>query len=523
MKAIRTVLHASASLHGNIVEETFASTGEAVQFGSSATLAVPTPRGMPYVARVVWTGPATATVRDGAGGTHEFEPGRDVVIEAGPVTLHLALVERFPVRRAEPWTFAASLAWLAACVLASLVMSQGYWVHYHRCEVALTFLPDLPSYAIGPFRTKSGEALLTDHFAACFGGAAGSAAYGAFSAEYLARLLRRDYAGETEGVIERTIDRPRADRKSSDHPYLPAGASGPFDGRMGGAAAVAREPERGFDEEEVVAPKRVEEKIPLHADRGTAIAESPDTLDGSRGADAGIADAERHREPERVAAEEKLGWGFPDWYDEEDEALDDLQIQVMLHTARARLKIDPDDPDALSILSYYQYLAQDYDGALSTYDRFIELYPESAAGYNNKALVYKRQGSYQKEEGLYRVALALEPRDATAMNNLAVNLSHQGRHAEALAVMDEVQVIDPDDPYADLHRAKIYAEMGNDEQALLFLEKALAGMAGLDDVLHKIEFRQDIRIDPSFAHLRGTSRFRAILNRYFGAYSPLQE
>jgi len=523
VRSIRTDLYASASLHGKVVEDTFAATGEAVQIGNSATLAIPTPHGMPYVARVVWTGPTVASVRDGAGGTHVLEPGRDVVIEAGPLTLRLALVERFPVRRAEPWGFAASLSWLAACVLASLVVSQGYWVHHNRCTIALTFLPDLPSYAIGPFRTRSGEELLADHFGACF--AAGvNAAYGHFSAEYLARLLRRDYGGEIEGVVEQTIDRPPADRKTSDHPYLPAGALGPFDGRMGGAAEVAREPVRGSAEHDVFTPKRVEERIPLHADRGTAIAAAPDAKEGERGDDDGITDAEkRDRDPESVAAEEERGWGFPDWYDEEDAALDDLQIEVMLHNARARLAIDPDDPDALSVLSYYQYLAQDYDAALATYDRFIELYPDSAAGYNNKALVYKRQGRYQREEGLYRVALALEPGDVTAMNNLAVNLSHQGRYDEALAVMQEVQAIDPDDPYADLHRAKIHAEMGNDEQALFFLEKALAGMAGLDDVLHQIEFRQDIRIDPSFAHLRETRRFRAILNRYFGAYSPLKE
>jgi hypothetical protein len=64
--------------------------------------------------------------------------------------------------------------------------------------------------------------------------------------------------------------------------------------------------------------------------------------------------------------------------------------------------------------------------------------------------------------------------------------------------------------------------MGNDDEALRYLEKALEGMKELD-TLHHIEFRQDIRIDPSFEKLRQTHRFRAILVRYYGDDSPLQE
>jgi tetratricopeptide (TPR) repeat protein len=192
----------------------------------------------------------------------------------------------------------------------------------------------------------------------------------------------------------------------------------------------------------------------------------------------------------------------------------------MLQVSKERLKIDPNDTTALSVLSYYQYLAEDYDGAIATYERYIALLPEDAAGYNNKALVYKRRGQYAEEESLYRIALALDPDDETALNNLAVNLSHQKRFEEALAIMRHLEVIDPGDPYADLHRSKIYAEMGNDAQALAYLEKALLGMKDLD-TLHHIEFRQDIRIDPSFEHLRGTRTFRDLLVRFYGKDTPL--
>jgi tetratricopeptide (TPR) repeat protein len=274
-------------------------------------------------------------------------------------------------------------------------------------------------------------------------------------------------------------------------------------------------------DEQITVPAKSQESE-LAADEGREI-QDPSTVDDRDGAADGLdVPSEQASEGQEAPAEEQEGWGLQAWYDEEDAAMDQLEIELMLRAAKGRLRIDPDDPAALSILSYYQYLAQDYDSAKKTYDRFIELFPDDAAGYNNKALVYKRLGEYQKEESLYRVALSLSPNDVTAMNNLGVNLAHQKRFEEALAVMSELERIDPFDPYADLHRSKIHSEMGNDEEALRYLEKALEGMERLD-TLHHIEFRQDIRLDPSFAHLRDTYRFRAILNHYYGKDSPLEE
>jgi hypothetical protein len=46
--------------------------------------------------------------------------------------------------------------------------------------------------------------------------AANSGTTAAFTAEYLSRLLKKDYAGEDEGVMERKLDRPDADRKTDE-------------------------------------------------------------------------------------------------------------------------------------------------------------------------------------------------------------------------------------------------------------------------------------------------------------------
>jgi tetratricopeptide (TPR) repeat protein len=562
----------SASFHGQVVEERLAPSGQPVRIGDDSRLALPLPAGLPWLARVVWSGPKRCVVEDGHGRQHVLEPDDEVVLEAGPVTLKLFLAEQFPIRRAEGWSLQASLAWFTVVLMATVLSMQGGWWQNpeNHCPWAVSVLPTIPDVAepllwvVGPVLAlalvgavvlrqawreapswvgaclalmvplvytvsgaeyRSGEEVLASSFYYCLPEEQqDNGIGGALSAEYLARLLKEDYDGEEDGQLEHQRDKvvDKVERM-----YLPAGNKGPVT-EMGGAADTSRDPVRTPASEEIPLPKQArDEQVPLYAkDVGEPVPE--EELPEEQEEQDGLAELDVPEEPDAdeealdLPAEEEEGWGVQDWYDDQDAAVEALEIEYMIRAARGRLKIDPNDPAALSILSYYQYLAADYDDAIATYDKYIELYPDDAAGYNNKALVYKRRGDYAKEEALYRVALALEPLDFTAMNNLAVNLAHQGRFDEALAVMEQLEALDPGDPYADLHRAKVHAEMGNDDEALRYLEKALEGMKELD-TLHHIEFRQDIRIDPSFEKLRQTHRFRAILVRYYGDDSPLQE
>lgn len=495
-------LYATASFHGQVVEESFVRSGEPLQLGNSPALAVPVPEGMPYVAQILWTGPTACQIRSGSGETSTLSPDRDVTIEVGAVSLRLALVEQYRLRRTQDFSAAGTLGWLSTIAIVMLFLSQAALLDRNYCPII-----EWAGYQDARCMPQT---------------AAGG---GMFTAEYLARLLRDDLDGEDRGVVEFDLERPEADREvADDRIFLPAGNEGPIT-EMGGAQEISAEPVRTDAEPDIPVPqKRVDEETPLYAeDVGTPVPVNEEQVEAQEGQDDGLEleDAEQ-AEPENRPAEEEEGWGIPDWYDEQDRQIEEFQIEVTLRRMRQRLRIDPDDPAALQLLSYFQYLAGDLDGAEQTYNRIIELFPEEAAGYNNKALVYKRLGKYAEEEGLYRTALYFEPSDVTAMNNLAVNLSHQGRYDEALAIMDELEVLDPGQPYNDLHRAKIHAEIGNDEEALRYLRLALSGMARLD-TLHHIEFRQDIRLDPSFDKLRRTERFRSILYEYYGDDTPLQE
>ncbi|NCG17951.1 MAG: tetratricopeptide repeat protein [Rhodobacterales bacterium] len=491
-------LVATVAYFGDVVEEHQVPRGRSLQIGGNSTsLAVPMPLGVDFLARCSWTHSQTVAVVDGRGRQYVLTPDDSVSLEIGPIQLKFTLAPQYSFRRTSSFNLVASAAWLAIVLMATVSVETAGMVTENICPWTGLFCP-LPERDDGQ-----------DAF---------------FTAEYLARLLKEDYAGDDEGVISRDFDREDIG-KDSKAIYMPAGHDGPTD-KMGGAEETAPDPVRTPKVEDLVLPEKGDgSESPLFIDSEdseVAIPAQEATEDDGK-TDFG-SDEASDEDPNiaEAPAEEEQGWGIQDWYDERDASIDDLEIELMVKAAKPQIRTAPDDPSALSVLSYYQYLGEQYDDALDTYDKYISLYPDRAEGYNNKALIYKRQGDFALEERLYRVALALSPNDVTAMNNLAVCLGHQGRFEEAHALMVALETLDKDEPYADLHRAKIYASQGEDALALQFLDKALMGMAKLD-TLHHIEFRQDIRLDPSFAKLRSSREFRDILVRYYGDDTPLQD
>ena len=346
-----------------------------------------------------------------------------------------------------------------------------------------------------------------------FGGGGSGGVYSDPSPELIARLLKQEFAGAEDGELE--IEDRDVDDQPSQHAWVPAGqlgGAGPAGGGHEIALEVVRAPSEPDAQDQPLELAHAAD-VPLDGERLQPILSdvptpAPELLaETSRPQEAGGSSP--------TPLELLAGWGFHDWIAQGADPKTAARVRRNLEAVREVLAIDPDNPHALTMLGNYAFLAENLELSRAANERLIALMPDEPAGYNNLALSYKRTGEFHAEEALYRQALSLDPADVHVLNNLAVNLAHQRRFDEALEIMETLEELDPESPYAELHRAKIYAAMGRRERTYRHLRRALDGVQGLD-TLHHIEFRQDLRLDPVFDPFRTDGRFRRLLQRYYG-------
>ncbi len=441
---------------------------------------------LPY--QFEWIRDDLLSISDESGEQFHVSPSEPAELMSGDIVLTCSLVPQF--RHARYSMFGEGDLVLAVAIMAMTVFAM-------QAEMIMKLLAPPPIYASLSIEPTP---------------------------ELLVRLLREDLEGaNSSGGIDTGAPEIQAEMTHPDY-YMPSGNNGEFSTVAG--AEISGLENRVLTPDEFESPAfqpldSVDVGIPLeNILEGDAVVSIEEGVEEPQyfGDEDGLAELDATAE---LPSEEQEGWGFFDWYTASDSREDEGAVSAEIRAARERLAIDPTDPWALTQLGYYQYLGGDYENCVSTYDRYMELYPDDPAGYNNIGLVFKRTEDYTREEAYYRIALAMDPQDVYVLNNLAVNLAHQDRFDEALSIMSDLYTLSPDDPYANLHRSKIQAAMGNPAEALRFLDEALSGMAALD-TLHHIEFRQDIRVDPAFSEIRDTDSFEHLLVRYYDeAAAPL--
>jgi len=181
------------------------------------------------------------------------------------------------------------------------------------------------------------------------------------------------------------------------------------------------------------------------------------------------------------------------------------------------------------------------DEAITELKRAAELAPSSAVITANLAFAYDKQGKADEALTAYRKALELEPANTIARNNLGNLLSRQGQYEEATREFEELLRRDPDnaaaksnleiatknqgiskerqdqvsgalqaaaakpaDPQAAYAAARVYARLGDQDNAFSWLAKALD--LGYD----RLEY---LKVDPSLAALRKDPRFIQLLEQ----------
>jgi tetratricopeptide (TPR) repeat protein len=150
------------------------------------------------------------------------------------------------------------------------------------------------------------------------------------------------------------------------------------------------------------------------------------------------------------------------------------------------LTLNPRYPDALNNLAAVYHGERKYKKAEKTYKRALKYGPNSAVTYRNLGTTYFGEGNYKEGAKAYQKALELNPNSFVPDQTEVIEEKTSRRQRVAVSYC----------------LAKAYAMAGKNEQALIYLRKAMD--AGFND-------RRLLMEDKEFAQLRTTPEFHQLI------------
>ena len=135
-------------------------------------------------------------------------------------------------------------------------------------------------------------------------------------------------------------------------------------------------------------------------------------------------------------------------------------------------KLQPDSPETLLALGYYQYwVLRDYQLAKTTFKRVQKMLPGSSDVLKGLGAVSRREGHWDQSVAYWEQALVLDPLNVELLVQAASTYAELRRFQAALKLYDRALDIVPTDPDLMAAKAGIYQAEGNLEQAGKFLSQ----------------------------------------------------
>jgi tetratricopeptide (TPR) repeat protein len=182
----------------------------------------------------------------------------------------------------------------------------------------------------------------------------------------------------------------------------------------------------------------------------------------------------------------------------------------------------------LNKMGITQFQMQRYDDSKKSYEKAIKNDKTYANAYNNLGVVYYRDKRFGRAIKYYRKAMVLDPNNASFHNNVAAAYFADKKVDKAVPEYQKALELDPDiferrstsgivaqiAPEDRAHYsyllAKMYAQTGQFDRALLYLRRAIEeGYKNVDNALQDSEFAQ-LRKDPRFNELMTVQRPQSI-------------
>jgi Flp pilus assembly protein TadD len=137
-----------------------------------------------------------------------------------------------------------------------------------------------------------------------------------------------------------------------------------------------------------------------------------------------------------------------------------------------------------------QLIGSNVDGAISEFDKAIQIYPEYSDAFGERGLAYANKGDKVHAEADYKKAIGLKSQKWIVFNNLGVLYGGQNRFDEAMNYFQLALQLDDrrPDPYKNI--ANIYFSLGDYSSAAKWDFETLRRVTSTDAELEKQVYAQ---------------------------------
>ena len=137
------------------------------------------------------------------------------------------------------------------------------------------------------------------------------------------------------------------------------------------------------------------------------------------------------------------------------------------------LSLDPNDVKAVNGLGVLAYLAQDFDRAITQFQKAVTIDPASAQYHLNLAKVWLGKKNFAETEKACRLALRIEPHSSEVRRHLGWALFNLFRYEDALSEVDKVLAMEPNAAEFLLLKGKILTQSHKFNESNKVLQRLL--------------------------------------------------
>lgn len=205
-----------------------------------------------------------------------------------------------------------------------------------------------------------------------------------------------------------------------------------------------------------------------------------------------------------------LAWALLSYVDASGYLTQSLQPTVALReeareAAETALRLQPNLGEALLAMGFYHYAClKDYDTASKYLEQAQRALPQSSRVLQGLAFVERRRGNWDKSDAYFQQAQKVDPRNVNLLSQHARSYVCLRRFPEALAKLEQILNINPDDIDTIVLKARIAQAQGDLPHAAVLLAPLRPGVGYVNALETQVyQAILESRPGPMIAQLKG--------------------